>query len=176
MLSIGSVSAIAQFVSRQLSGYTYTFPVPPNVRTIFFCDLWLIPVQSDPLRAVPNRSRPYRHSHIITVIRDLCFTGGINSLAHRYRSRFPSFQTDEQVVYEVPSAMVALVATAVSANLYLVAFILTQCISSMSASMSGVLAGINPLSFQQMHSSMSILVTCTLSVTSLRTGMVGFII
>jgi len=113
ILLIGSVSAIAKFVTQQLAGYTYMFPVPPNVCTSFFCDPWLIPVQSDPFRAVPNWSRPYQHSHIILVIWDLCFTGGSNSLAYRFRSCFPSFEANGEVVYQVPTAMVALVATAV---------------------------------------------------------------
>jgi len=36
ILLIGSVSAIAKFVTQQLAGYTYMFLVPPNVRTSFF--------------------------------------------------------------------------------------------------------------------------------------------
>ena len=141
---------------------------------LFFCDLWLIPVQSDPFCVVPNWSRPYQHSHIILVIWDLCFTGGSNSLAHRFHSRFPSFEADGEVVYQVPTAMVALVATAVSAKSLHGQFVLMWCISSMPASTSGVLAGINPQSFQQMPSLMCTLVTCTLSIISLRTSLVGF--
>jgi len=64
----------------------------------------------------PIRSKPYRNSRIITVIRDVCFTGGGSSLANRYHARFPSFQGDNGlVVPEVPIALVALVATAVRA-------------------------------------------------------------
>jgi len=36
ILLIGSVSAVAKFITQQLAGYTYTFPVPPNVHTSFF--------------------------------------------------------------------------------------------------------------------------------------------
>jgi hypothetical protein len=50
------------------------------------------------------------------VIRDLCFAG---PFAERYRSRFPTFQgADGKVAREVPVAMVALVATAVSVDFF----------------------------------------------------------
>jgi len=62
------------------------------------------------------RSRPYRNPRIITVIRDLFFAGGINSFANRFEQRFPTYQDYDGIVHhEVPVAMVALVATAVSA-------------------------------------------------------------
>ena len=115
-LSVGSVPTIAQIVARQLSRYNYTFPTTSNVSSPFFFDPWLISVQGNHLHVVSNRSKPYRNSRIITVIRDLCFIGGTNSFAHRFHSRFPTFQGDDgRVVHEVPIAMVALVATAVSA-------------------------------------------------------------
>ena len=63
-----------------------------------------------------NRSKPYQNSRIISVIRDLCFAG---PFAERYRSRFPTFQgADGKVAREVPVAMVALVATAVSVDFF----------------------------------------------------------
>jgi len=60
------------------------------------------------------RSRPYRNPRIIAVIRDLYFTGGHMSFAHRFRHLFPKMELDKLVKYEVPIPMVALVATAVS--------------------------------------------------------------
>jgi hypothetical protein len=74
-------------------------------------------LQDDPLRAVPMRTKPYRNPRISGVIRDLYFSGGINSFAHRYRARFPTTEDDDgAVIREVPAAMVALVATAVCAK------------------------------------------------------------
>ena len=50
------------------------------------------------------------------MIRDVCFTGGSSSLANQYHACFPTFQGDDgQVVPKVPTALVALVATAVHA-------------------------------------------------------------
>jgi len=59
--------------------------------------------------------RPYRNAHIILVIRDLYFAGGISSFAYRFKSLFPTHTSnDGKVTRQVPVAMVALVATAVS--------------------------------------------------------------
>jgi len=114
-MSVGSTAAIIQVVSQQQSRYNYIFPTPLNVSTYFFCNLLLTSVQSGPFHVPSNRTKPYRNSHIIAVIRDLFFTGGVNSFANRYQSRFPTFQTGNgKVVREVPPVMVALVATAVS--------------------------------------------------------------
>jgi hypothetical protein len=61
------------------------------------------------------RSRPYRNDQIIEVIRDLYFTGGSTSFASRFHHLFPLFKdSDDTWRLEVPVAMVALVATAVS--------------------------------------------------------------
>ena len=174
-LSIGSVPTITQVVTQELSRYNYTFPTPPNVSTLFFCNSRLISVQSDPLRAVPNRARPYRNSRIIAVIRELCFTGGANSFADRYHLRFPTSEGDDgRVVREVPVAMVALVATAVSDFFLCGRFVLTQIISSMPASTIGNLANINPLTFQRTRTSMCTMVMSKPSTTLLRTGTVCF--
>jgi hypothetical protein len=60
------------------------------------------------------RTRPYRNARIISIIRDLYFTGGTSSFAHRFRRRFPTHENNDGVILrEVPIAMVALVATAV---------------------------------------------------------------
>ena len=61
--------------------------------------------------------RPYRNLWIISVIRDLVFSGGISSYACRFRQRFPTSRNrDGMMVHEVPVAMVALVGTAVSST------------------------------------------------------------
>jgi hypothetical protein len=63
------------------------------------------------------RTKPYRNPRIIAVIRDLYFSGGIYSFAHQHRAHFPMSENELGVmVHEVPVAMVALVATAVSAT------------------------------------------------------------
>lgn len=126
---IGSASTITQIVAQQLSRYNYTFPTPSNVSTFsfFFRNLWLILVQSDPFRAAPNRSKPYRNLYIITAIRELFFTGGFSSFAQRHHSRFPTFQgSNGGMAREVPVPMVALVATAVS-----VVFLLSSLCTNM---------------------------------------------
>jgi hypothetical protein len=52
------------------------------------------------------------------MIRDMFFTGGNPSFANRFRNKFPTHQGNDGVVSrEVPVAMVALVATAVSDTL-----------------------------------------------------------
>lgn len=64
------------------------------------------------------RTRPYRNIRIVNVIRELFFSGGSSSFATRYRDDFPIHQGSNGVVArEVPIAMVALVATAVSVKL-----------------------------------------------------------
>lgn len=61
------------------------------------------------------RTRPYRNTRIINVIREMFFTGGVSSFANRFYSEFPVHQgNDGRESREIPIAMVALVATAVS--------------------------------------------------------------
>jgi hypothetical protein len=62
------------------------------------------------------RTRPYRNERIIAVLRDLIFTGGISSFATRHESRFPRRYDGTSTIFEVPIAMVALVATGVCSN------------------------------------------------------------
>ncbi|KAF8261448.1 hypothetical protein EI94DRAFT_1705512 [Lactarius quietus] len=67
----------------------------------------------------PNRlvmcSRPYRNDRIITVIRDMFFTGGAKSFAKHFYYLFPTHNgRGGEMVLEVPIPMVALVATASS--------------------------------------------------------------
>jgi Domain of unknown function (DUF6532) len=65
------------------------------------------------------RARPYRNERIITAIRDLYFGGGATSFAARFGHRFPVHPGhDGESHKEVPVAMVALVATAVSRALF----------------------------------------------------------
>jgi len=114
-LSIGSAPTITQVVTQELSQYNYMFPMPPNVSTPLFLHSQLIPIQSDPLWVVPNQAKPYQNSRIIAVIQELCFTGGMNSLADCYHLCFPTSEGDDRrVVRKVPVTMVVLVATAVS--------------------------------------------------------------
>jgi hypothetical protein len=62
------------------------------------------------------RHKPYRNKRIITVIRDLYFTGGTTSYAHRNDDKFPQFKRpDGVVVREMAKTMLTLVATAVRA-------------------------------------------------------------
>jgi hypothetical protein len=97
MVTIGSAPEIAQFVQKQLSNYTYTFPNGGNV---------------------VRRSQPYRNDWIITAIRDLYFTGGASCLATKYDHLFPIHEGDDgRASREVPIPMVALVATAMYAAL-----------------------------------------------------------
>ena len=57
---------------------------------------------------------PYQNNRIITVIRDIFFVGGATSFAQCFQYLFPTYEISHgQEVYEVPIAMVALIATAV---------------------------------------------------------------
>ena len=63
------------------------------------------------------RTQPYHNQRILQLIRVLYFSGGSNSLSARFHHRFPTgFAHDGYGIMEreVPIAMVALVATAVS--------------------------------------------------------------
>ena len=60
------------------------------------------------------RTRPYRNERIISVIRDLYFTGGVASFASQFASLLPTHTSlNGENLREVPIPMVALVATAV---------------------------------------------------------------
>ncbi|KAI0285552.1 hypothetical protein BC826DRAFT_972966 [Russula brevipes] len=97
-LSFNSAPEIAHLVERQTSAYNYTYPTAPN--------------QQGP----PMRSRPYCNARIISIIRELYFSGGIASFANRFHHRFPQSEDSNAVGrYEVPISMVALVATALYA-------------------------------------------------------------
>jgi hypothetical protein len=60
------------------------------------------------------RSKPYQNSRIIDVIRDVFFRGSA-PFTSRFNYLFPTTETHDGTIPEVPIPMVALVATAVSA-------------------------------------------------------------
>jgi hypothetical protein len=65
---------------------------------------------------LPQVSQPYRSTIIISVIRDLFFTGN-KPFVKRHQDQFPSHRgTEGETVWEVPKAMVALVSTAVKVS------------------------------------------------------------
>ena len=66
---------------------------------------------------LPMRTKPYRNDCIIRVIRELFFTGGASSFAHRFDAEFPRPPAPDGVVArELPEPMLALVATGVRAT------------------------------------------------------------
>jgi hypothetical protein len=111
--TMGSIQEIARIVKKQMSHYTYTFPSVPQVSPMVILGSILTSSQNA-LNGVVKRSQPYRNERIITVIRDLYFTGYPMSFAVKYEDRFPLHRGDDGTASrEVPIPMVALVATAV---------------------------------------------------------------
>jgi hypothetical protein len=82
------------------------------------------------------RTRPYRNERIITVLRDLIFSGGASSFATRHEAHFPRQYAGSSIIFEVPIAMVALFATGVCWNHMFLNSILT-CFSFMPRFTSG---------------------------------------
>lgn len=114
-LAIPSNLGVMNLAEKQLSNYNYTFPKASNVSGILLMRFWLTPPQTNPESFLPRRTRPYRNIRIVNVIREMFFTGGTLSFANRFRSEFPIHQGNNgSVLREVPIAMVAMVATAVS--------------------------------------------------------------
>ena len=112
---MNSSTAIAQVSLYQIMDYNYIYPLGLRVsaRLCYVC--WLNPCQGNSVSGPPQRTLPYRNPRIIAAIQDSYFSGGSLSVAHRYSSQFPTFQrSDGVVVHEVPKAMLALAATAVS--------------------------------------------------------------
>ena len=109
------------------------------------------------------RSRPYRNPWIITAIRNLYFTGGHMSFAHRFRHLFPKEELNKVVKYEVPMPMVALVATAVCfrSTSYVHSMLTGGTFSCMLLSMSGVWEGSKLLNSPPIHTWTSIEATST---------------
>ncbi|KAH8979695.1 hypothetical protein EDB83DRAFT_2327068 [Lactarius deliciosus] len=104
IIAIGSVTDISRLIRKQLSNYTYIFPGAPGNMGI---------------TGLVRTSLPYRNARIITVIRDLYFTGGSTSFVSRFHHLFTSHRGEDGVEHrEVPMPMVALVATALYATLY----------------------------------------------------------
>ncbi|KAH9069672.1 hypothetical protein EDB83DRAFT_2314067 [Lactarius deliciosus] len=103
--TFGDATEIARRIQKQLINYNYTFPFAMIVGTL--------------PEGLPRRTRPYQNDRIISIIRDLYFTGGSSSLATRFEDQFPTHQgPDGDFNQEVPISMVALVATALYATLY----------------------------------------------------------
>ena len=96
-------------------------------------------------------THPYRNDWIVTVIRDMFFVDRAASFAQHFRYLFPTYEfAYGQEVHEVPIAMVALVATAVS--LYFSLHIMLTLSSSCTLrSTSGATAITKSGSSQQMH-------------------------
>lgn len=85
----------------------------PSFELIITIDI----LQRNSENVLVRRSQPYRNARIISVIRDLYFTGGVTSFAKRFERFFPTFEGyDGVLVRMVPVPMVALVATAVSGS------------------------------------------------------------
>ncbi|KAN0137667.1 hypothetical protein V8E53_004492 [Lactarius tabidus] len=98
-----SQAVLADLIKKQIKdNYNYIFPRRSN---------------GNILSGVPLRSHPYCSTIIISVIRDLFFSGCVSFVA-RHQSLFPSHRGPDGVVsWEVPKTMVALVATGLFAAL-----------------------------------------------------------
>ncbi|KAN0139146.1 hypothetical protein V8E53_003035 [Lactarius tabidus] len=101
-LMFGSPLDVINYIGKQLSQYTYTFPKAK-------------------LSNAPNglvmRLQPYQNDHIITAIQVLYFAGGAKSFAKQFQYLFPTYETQKGEVCEVPIHMVALVATVLYATI-----------------------------------------------------------
>ncbi|KAH9173495.1 hypothetical protein EDB89DRAFT_699441 [Lactarius sanguifluus] len=103
LLGAHDSSAVTDLVKRLLTDFNYIFPRRN--------------VNGNILVGSPHLSRPYRSSIIISVIRDLYFSGN-KPFVTRHQDQFPFRQgTEGDVIWEVPKAMVGLVATAYYATL-----------------------------------------------------------
>ncbi|KAH9069504.1 hypothetical protein EDB83DRAFT_2518271 [Lactarius deliciosus] len=103
LLGAHDPSAITDLVKRLLLDFNYIFPRRN--------------ANGNVLVGSPHLSRPYRSPIIISVIRDLYFSGNMPFVT-RHQDQFPSRQgTEGDVVWEVPKAMVRLVATGYYATL-----------------------------------------------------------
>ena len=107
-----SLAEAKELADQQLDNYNYTYQIsavsnqPFNRHMLTF----LQPTTNG------RRSKLYRNERIVTVIRDLFFTGGNLSYAHRFDIMFPRFQGPDGVfVCEMPEPMLGLVATGVRA-------------------------------------------------------------
>jgi hypothetical protein len=103
-----------------------------------------------------RRSQPYRNQRIINVIRSVYFTGGVSSFARRFHLIFPTHCNSQGVAKrEMPDAMVALVATAVSFSCLMLrhnAYLKYRCTQP---SWTGEMAKRTPLTSQQRDTRMS---------------------
>ncbi|KAN0141621.1 hypothetical protein V8E53_000083 [Lactarius tabidus] len=101
-----SATVISELVLKLRTDFNYIFPRRLNN------------ANNNVLIGVPNISRPYHSSIIISVIRDLFFSGNTPFVV-QHQALFPSHEgTSGDVIWEVPKAMVALVSTAFYAALH----------------------------------------------------------
>ena len=123
------------------------------------------------------RTRPYRNPRIIAVLRDLYFSGGTSSFAHRFRRQFPVHESDGgTVMREMPVPMVALVATAVSTSLLMSDVELTLQSSSTLPSKSGERESTSPWISRQTHILMFTMAMSTRSPIFVRIAKTHFIL
>ncbi|KAH9083699.1 hypothetical protein EDB83DRAFT_2669654 [Lactarius deliciosus] len=103
LLGAHDLSAVTDLVKRLLTDFNYIFPRRN--------------VNGNILVGSPHLSHPYHSSIIISVIQDLYFSGN-KPFVTRHQDQFPFRQgTEGDVIWEVPKAMVGLVATAYYATL-----------------------------------------------------------
>jgi Domain of unknown function (DUF6532) len=105
---------IASSVEQQLLDYMYIFPSVSILS--LYPDLQRAKRSTQGGLVGPvTRTHPYQNPVIIRVIHDMYFTGGPNSFAAHHNDQFECLEDhDGTTLLEVPKAMVALVATAVS--------------------------------------------------------------
>ena len=111
-----SSAAIAGIIENQLNDFNYIFPRQSKVSRQAVGNVlskMILTVQGHVLIGLPLRGRPYRCSIILSVIRDVFFTGP-EPFAAQHWDLFPShLGPDGELVAEILKAMVALVSTAV---------------------------------------------------------------
>ena len=119
---LDSPRTIMDLVGRLQSDFNYIFPRRSNTNVSLAEPKRSVPTflfQSNVLVGVPQTGRPFRSTILISVIRDLFFSGNMLFVT-QHQDQFPSRQEPNgDVIWEVPKAMVALVATAVYLSLFL---------------------------------------------------------
>ena len=119
-MGFASALDIIEYVRKQLSHYSYTFPKATFVRLVFLRYAFpLIACQSNAPNALVMHLRPYRKDRLICVIRNMYFTGRATSFAKQFQYIFSTSKDRQgETIYKVPMPMVALVATAVRRNIF----------------------------------------------------------
>ena len=132
-LTFGSPVDIIDYVAKQLSNYTYTFPRANSICHSNCSRFALTDGQASGPNGLMMRTRPYRNDRIINAIRGLYFSGGAKSFVKQFQYLFPIYDTHKGEVREVPIHMVALVATAVHCLFYLFVYVLCSLLSYLQA-------------------------------------------